>query len=87
MKMLILYDSSGKIWTSMTIDGVVAGLEKFCFDVPNNSYPDYVDLSDPENPTPHYIETETYDVGQMNDDITDLQVALAEVYEMITGGV
>ena len=36
MKMLILYDSSGKIWTSMTTDGVVAGLE----DGPAERFPD-----------------------------------------------
>lgn len=88
MKAVIINDSKGNIWFSTTVEEVPEGLEKFAYDLPEGaSMPDYMDMTDPENPVPAYNEpAQTYDIAQMSSDITDMQIALAELYETITGG-
>lgn len=88
MKAVIINDSKGNIWFSTTVEEVPEGLEKFAYDLPEGaSMPDYMDMTDPEHPVPAYTEASaSVDVEKIADDVTNLQLALAEVYEMIAGG-
>lgn len=85
-KLLILYDDNGLIWSTSQVDEAPIGLEKYVFDVPSECDVVSIDLSDPTHPTPVYSEAKGVDVVQMSNDITDLQIALAEVYELVAGG-
>ena len=87
MLTLIIYDSTGTIWSSMSVDSAPAGLEKYVFSIPEGAMLDHMDMTDPAHPVPVYSETSpSYDIAQMSSDITDMQIALAELYETITGG-
>lgn len=86
MQTLIIYDAQGNIWMSMAVDEIPSGLEKYIFQIPEGASVSKVDVTDPEHPVPIYTEVESYDMDQMSSDITDLQIALAEVYELVAGG-
>lgn len=86
MSTLIIYDSNGTVWTSMTVEDAPAGLEKYVFEVPEGAMIEGVDVTNPQNPVPVYTSPKSYNVDQMSSDITDLQIALAEVYEMLAQG-
>ena len=87
MRTLIFYDATGRIWFTMGVDETPSGLDRYVFEIPEGANITGMDMTDPEHPAPIYEEPgEAVDINQMAEDITDIQVALAEVYELIAGG-
>ena len=65
----------------MSVDEIPAGLEKFVFDVPEDSTIDGMDMTDPEHPIPKLVKTEK--PVNYEDEIANLQSAITELYEML----
>jgi hypothetical protein len=82
MKYLIFFDNTGRIYFTMSIDETPSGLEKFAFIIPEGKIVERMDVTDPSNPVPVLIDQPVDTTAQ---DITDLQNAVAEIYEMIIG--
>jgi hypothetical protein len=81
IKYVVFYDMTGKIYLVQSVDETPSGLEKFTFDVPENSQITGVDLTDPNNPQIIYEEAPT--PVDVNKELEDLQEAVVELYEMI----
>lgn len=81
MKFLIFYDDSGTVYFTMSVDEAPAGLEKFVFDIPEGSTIDGMDMSDPDHPVPKLSKPEP--VVDYNEEIANLQAAVAELYETL----
>ncbi len=82
MKYLIFFDNTGKIYFSMSIDETPSGLERFAYIIPEGKIVERMDVTDPLNPVPVFINQP---VDTTAKDITDLQEAVAEIYEMLIG--
>lgn len=85
VRTLIFFDSTGKIYFSMTVDEIPTGLERFVFNIPENKQVERMDMTDPKNPVPVYAEIPESDMTKAQKDIENLEIALAEIYEMIIG--
>lgn len=82
MKTLIIYDNTGKIWAIMNADHIPEGFERFAFELPENAAVTSMDMSDPEHPVPVYTVPEAGGIDQLEEEITEMQIALANMYEM-----
>lgn len=84
MKYLIFFDNTGNIYFSMTVDEAPQGLERFTFDLPEGAQLEKMDMTDPNNPVPVYTEyKEGYNIDKASEDITTLQTAIADIYDML----
>ena len=100
MKALVIYDSTGRIWNIVYGEEVIPeGLEKSALivEIPSDMRILSIDLTDPSNPKPVFDAQPDTQIGRLQDqvdknkesvdgDITDLQIALAELYELVVGG-
>lgn len=82
MKYLIFFDNTGRIYFTMSVDEAPSGLERFAFDIPEGKIVESIDVTDPAHPMPIYSDAPVDKTAQ---DITDLQEAVAELYEMLIG--
>ncbi len=80
MTFIIFFDNTGKVYFSMSVDEVPSGLERFAFNIPEGKQVEGMDMTDPSNPVPIYVDQP---IDKTSQDITDLQEAVAELYEMI----
>lgn len=100
MKTLVIYDSTGRIWNIVYGEETIPeGLEKSALivDIPSDMRILSVDLTDPSNPKPVLDAQPDTQIGRLqnqvdknkesvDEDITNLQLALTEIYELVMKG-
>ena len=89
MKALVIYDTTGKIWSIIYGEQKAPqGLLSMFVDVPDGATLDKIDVTDSENPKPVFNYLPESDIGRLKKQVTDLedqlteaQLALTEQYE------
>ena len=81
IKMLVFYDSTGKVYFTMSIDETPSGLERFVFDILEGYYIKNMDMTDPSDPKPVLEKKDT--PMDYKAEISAIEEAVAELYEMI----
>ena len=89
MKALVIYDLTGRVWQIIYgEEEVPQGLTAAFVDIPEGAQLERMDVTDPGNPKPvlHYLpETDIgrlqKQVEELEGELTDTQLALAEQYE------
>lgn len=89
MKALVIYDSTGKIWSIFYgEDQVPQGLLALFVDIPDGGQLERIDVTNPDDPKPVFTYLPESDIGKLQNRVTDLenqlteaQLALTEQYE------
>ncbi len=89
MRALVIYDMTGRIWSIVYGDETIPqGLPTLIVDIPEGAHLEKIDVTDPENPRPVFSYLPDSDIGrlqkktmQLEKELTDVQLALAEQYE------
>ena len=89
MRALVIYDLTGRVWQIIYgEEKVPQGLPAVFVDIPEGAQLERMDVTDPGNPKPvfHYLpETDIgrlqTQVEELEGELTDTQLALAEQYE------
>ena len=89
MKALVIYDSTGKIWSIFYgEDQVPQGLLALFVDIPDGGQLERIDVTNPDDPKPVFTYLPESDIGKLQNRVTELenqlteaQLALTEQYE------
>lgn len=96
MKALVIYDSTGRIWSIVYgEENIPQGLTCMFVDIPDGAILDHIDVTDSANPQPVFNYLPESDVGRLQDEVnclksqvtnldsqlTDAYIALTEQYE------
>ena len=89
MKALVIYDSTGKIWSIFYgEDQVPQGLLALFVDIPDGGQLERIDVTNPDDPKPVFTYLPESDIGklqnrvtELEDQLTEAQLALTEQYE------
>lgn len=89
MRALVIYDLTGRIWQIIYgEEEVPQGLPAAFVDIPEGAQLERMDVTDPENPKPVFNYLPETDIGRiqkkvadLEEELTDTQLALAEQYE------
>ena len=89
MKALVIYDVTGKIWSIVYgEEEAPQGLTSMFVDIPEGALLTKIDVTDPENPKAVFAYLPESDIGRLqkkvsslDDEVTNLQLALVELYE------
>lgn len=83
VKMIVFYDNTGKIYFSMSTNETPEGLERFVFTIPEGYNIESIDMTDPANPEPLIKKKDV--PTDYKAEITAIEEAVAEIYEMLIG--
>ena len=89
MKALVIYDSTGRIWSIIYgEESVPQGLQCMWVDIPDGARLDHIDMTDAGNPQPVFSYLPESDIGRLQEQVkrldgqlTEAQLALTEQYE------
>ena len=79
MKALVIYDSTGKIWSIFYgEDQVPQGLLALFVDIPDGGQLERIDVTNPDDPKPVFTYLPESDIGKLQNRVTDLENQLTE---------
>lgn len=89
MRALVIYDLTGRVWQIIYgEEKVPQGLPAIFVDIPEGAQLERMDVTDPKNPKPVFNYLPETDIGRiqkkvadLEEELTDTQLALAEQYE------
>ena len=89
MKALVIYDSTGRIWSIIYGEqSAPQGLQCTWVDIPDGAVLERIDVTDPINPQPVFTYLPESDIGRLQkqvarltEELTAAQLALAEQHE------
>ena len=89
MRALVIYDLTGRVWQIIYgEEKVPQDLPAVFVDIPEGAQLERMDVTDPENPKPVFNYLPETDIGRiqkkvadLEEELTDTQLALAEQYE------
>lgn len=90
MKALVIYDSTGRIWSIIYGEETAPqGLQSMFVDIPDGGQLDRIDVTDPQNPKAVFTYLPESDIGrlqkkveELTDELTQAELALTEQYEL-----
>lgn len=89
MRALVIYDLTGRVWQIIYgEEEAPQGLPAIFVDIPEGAQLERMDVTDPKNPKPVFSYLPETDIGRiqkkvadLEEELTDTQLALAEQYE------
>lgn len=89
MRALVIYDLTGRVWQIIYgEEEVPQGLPAVFVDIPEGAQLERIDATDPAGPKPVFSYLPESDIGRLQEkaagleeELTDIQLALAEQYE------
>ena len=80
MKALVIYDTTGKIWSvTYGITETPQGLLCMFVDMPDGAMLEYIDVTDSKNPKPVFSYLPESDIGKLQKKVNEFQAANEEL--------